>query len=77
MIEELPTTLANGMVNFRKMRRFASLLRSEILERQSALPRFNFEPVQAIQEYLVRRVPLNEQDLYRYSRLSEPSKMVP
>jgi len=77
MIEELPTTLANGMVNFRKMRRFASLLRSEILERQSALPRFNFEPVHAIQEYLARRTPLNEQDLYRYSRLSEPSKMVP
>jgi ral guanine nucleotide dissociation stimulator-like 3 len=76
MIEELPTTLANGMVNFRKMRRFASLLRSEILERQAGLTRFNFEPVHAIQEYLARRTPLNEQDLYRYSRLSEPSKMV-
>jgi len=76
MIEELPTTLTNGMINFRKMRRFASLLRSEILERQAALPRFNFEPVPAIQEYLAKRTPLTEQDMYRYSRLSEPSKMV-
>jgi len=76
MIEELPTTIQNGMINFRKMRRFATLLRDEILERQQTLPRFNFEGLPAIQEYLARRTPLSEQDLYRYSRLCEPSKMV-
>jgi len=76
LIDELPTSLASGMINFRKMRRFSSLIRTELIERQALLHKFNFEPVVAIQEYLARRTPLSEQDLFRYSRLSEPSKIV-
>jgi len=76
MIEEIPTFLPNGMVNFRKMRRFSSVLRAEILERQNVLRRFNFEAIPVIQEYLIRTAPLVDQDLYRYSRLCEPSNMV-
>lgn len=76
MIEEIPTYLGNGMVNFRKMRRFASVLRSEILERQATLSRFNFEPIPPIQEYLARHTPLSDPDVYKFSRLNEPSKMV-
>jgi hypothetical protein len=77
MIEELPTLLPNGMVNFRKMRRFTGVLRSEILERQARSLRFNFMPLPVVQEFLIFGIQtLSEADLYKYSRLCEPSSMV-
>jgi len=80
MIEELPTYLPNAegaptFVNFRKMRRFTSVLRVEILEKQART--YYYQHVPVLQEYLARGLsPLAEADLYKYSRLCEPSNLV-
>jgi hypothetical protein len=75
MVEELPTLLQNNMVNFKKMRRFASLLKEEIQDRQQAAARYSFEPTSAFQEYLSSFGPLSDADLYKLSRICEPATL--
>lgn len=75
MVEELPTFLPNHMVNFKKMRRFASLLRAEIQDRQAAAAKYAFEATAAIHKYFETFATLSDADLYRLSRLCEPATL--
>jgi RasGEF domain len=75
MVEELPTFLPNKMVNFRKMRRFAGILREEIQDRQVAVARYTFEATSQIQDYFSNFNALADPDLYKWSRLCEPAPL--
>jgi len=75
MVEELPTFLQNNMVNFKKMRRFALLLREEIQDRQAAATRYTFEVNTLIQDYFLSFIPLSDADLYKLSRICEPAAL--
>jgi len=75
MVEELPTFLQNKMVNFRKMRRFAGLLKEEIQDRQTAADRYAFEVSSTIRDYLQRAPTVRDDELYKLSRLCEPATL--
>lgn len=76
MVEELPTFMPNKMVNFRKMRRFATLLKEEIQNKQIAAgTRYNFEVDHVVQEYFSNFAPLLDADLYKWSRMCEPAAL--
>lgn len=76
MVEELPTLMPNSMVNFRKMRRFAGLMKEEIQDRQAvAATRYLFEVDTLVQEYFTHFAPLLDPDLYKWSRLCEPAAL--
>jgi len=68
-IDELPTKLENGLINFEKM----MMLGQQLLAiRNYQEHPFYFEPVPVIQEWLHARKPMSEEDLIKASKACEP-----
>jgi len=76
MVEELPTVIPTSkMVNFRKMRRFAGMLKEEILARQEVAKKYNFEVQPHVRDFIVQSPRATDAELYRLSRLCEPAPL--